>query len=189
MESTGNLQLSQKALRQTVMILIFFSITCAILLLLLLRAYKKIRNNYRRKVALCELLENKISSLSEADTIKSNLVSILAHDFRSPLISMLYMMRLLERNSELLTKSEKESFYLAVSNDISLTLENFDATLQWIKHQLGEFKINFETVNIRSLLNEAISGYKAQLNEKSITVINNVPEGILTTSDRKCCNS
>ena len=185
LESTGNLQLSQKALRQTVMILIFFLITCTILLLLLLRAYKKIRNDYKKKVVLCELLKNKNSSLSEADTIKSNLVSILAHDFRSPLISMLYMMRLLERNSELLTKSEKESFYLAMSNDISVTLENFDATLQWIKHQLGEFKINFETVNIRSLLNEAISGYKAQLNEKSITVINNVPEGILTTSDRE----
>ncbi|MBC8644323.1 HAMP domain-containing histidine kinase [Flavobacterium lindanitolerans] len=116
--------------------------------------------------------------------MKSNLVSILAHDFRSPLISTLYMVRLLERNTEL-TESEKESFYLTISNDISGTLENFDATLQWIKRQLGEFRINFETVDIRSLLDEAISGYNAQLNEKGITVINNVPEGILATSDKE----
>lgn len=184
-ESNRNLEQSQKASRQTIMILILFSVTCGILLLLLFFAYKKIRNDYKKKAALYEIIESKNMSLSKADAIKSNLVSILAHDFRSPLISTLYMMRLLERNAELLTQSEKESFYLAISNDISRTLENFDATLQWIKHQLGEFKINLETVDIRLLLDEAISGYNMQLNEKDITVINNVPHGILATSDKE----
>lgn len=183
-ENNRNLEQSQKVSRQAIMILILFSVICSILLLFLFCAYKKIRNEYKKKVALYEIIENKNISLSKADTIKSNLVSILAHDFRSPLISTLYMMRLLERNTEF-TQAERESFYLAISNDISVTLENFDATLQWIKRQLGEFKINLETVDIRSLLDEAISGYNAQLNEKGITVINNVPDGILATSDRQ----
>ncbi|WP_447637107.1 sensor histidine kinase [Flavobacterium microcysteis] len=184
-ENNRNLEQSQKTSRQVIMILILFSVTSGILLLLLFRAYKKVRNDYKKKAALYEIIENKNISLSKADAVKSNLVSILAHDFRSPLISTLYMMRLLERNTELLTQSEKESFYIAISNDISVTLENFDATLQWIKRQLGEFKINLETVNIRSLLDEAISGYNVQLNEKGITVINNIPDGILATSDRE----
>ncbi|WP_343624599.1 tetratricopeptide repeat-containing sensor histidine kinase [Flavobacterium lindanitolerans] len=183
-ENNKDLERSQKASRQTIIILTVFSIVCGILLLLLFRAYKKIRNDSKKKAALYEIIDKKNASLSEADAMKSNLVSILAHDFRSPLISTLYMVRLLERNTEL-TESEKESFYLTISNDISGTLENFDATLQWIKRQLGEFKINFETVDIRSLLDEAISGYNAQLNEKGITVINNVPEGILATSDKE----
>ena len=183
-ENNKDLERSQKASRQTIIILTVFSIVCGILLLLLFRAYKKIRNDSKKKAALYEIIDKKNASLSEADAMKSNLVSILAHDFRSPLISTLYMVRLLERNTEL-TESEKESFYLTISNDISGTLENFDATLQWIKRQLGEFRINFETVDIRSLLDEAISGYNAQLNEKGITVINNVPEGILATSDKE----
>ncbi|MDQ7962018.1 MULTISPECIES: sensor histidine kinase KdpD [Flavobacterium] len=183
-ENNKELERSQKASRQTIIILTVFSIVCGILLLLLFRAYKKIRNDSKKKAALYEIIDKKNASLSEADAMKSNLVSILAHDFRSPLISTLYMVRLLERNTEL-TESEKESFYLTISNDISGTLENFDATLQWIKRQLGEFRINFETVDIRSLLDEAISGYNAQLNEKGITVINNVPEGILATSDKE----
>jgi signal transduction histidine kinase len=184
-ENNRNLERLQKASRQIIMILILFSVICGTLLLLLFRAYNKIRNDYKKKTALYEIIENKNISLSKADAVKSNLVSILAHDFRSPLISTLYMMRLLERNTELLTQSEKESFYMAISNDISVTLENFDATLQWIKRQLGEFKINMETVNIRSLLDEAISGYNVQLNEKGITVINNIPDSILATSDRE----
>ncbi|MEZ0006467.1 signal transduction histidine kinase [Flavobacterium sp. 28YEA47A] len=184
-ENNRNLERSQKASRQTIMILIPFSVICGILLLFLFCAYKKIRNEYKKKAALYEIIENKNISLSKADAVKSNLVSILAHDFRSPLISTLYMMRLLERNTELLTQSEKESFYMAISNDISVTLENFDATLQWIKRQLGEFKINLETVNIRSLLDEAIAGYNVQLNEKGIAVINNIPDGIVATSDRE----
>ncbi|KQS53242.1 hypothetical protein ASG38_00450 [Flavobacterium sp. Leaf359] len=183
-ENNKDLERSQKASRQTIIILTVFSIVCGILLSLLFRAYKKIRNDSKKKAALYEIIDKKNASLSEADAMKSNLVSILAHDFRSPLISTLYMVRLLERNTEL-TESEKESFYLTISNDISGTLENFDATLQWIKRQLGEFRINFETVDIRSLLDEAISGYNAQLNEKGITVINNVPEGILATSDKE----
>lgn len=183
-ENNKDLERSQKASRQTIIILTVFSIVCGILLLLLFRAYKKIRNDSKKKAALYEIIDKKNASLSEADAMKSNLVSILAHDFRSPLISTLYMVRLLERNTEL-TESEKESFYLTISNDISGTLENFDATLQWIKRQLGEFRINFETVDIRSLLDEAISGYNAQFNEKGITVINNVPEGILATSDKE----
>jgi signal transduction histidine kinase len=183
-ENNKELERSQKASRQTIIILTVFSIVCGILLLLLFRAYKKIRNDSKKKAALYEIIDKKNASLSEADAMKSNLVSILAHDFRSPLISTLYMVRLLERNTEL-SESEKESFYLTISNDISGTLENFDATLQWIKRQLGEFRINFETVDIRSLLDEAISGYNAQLNEKGIMVINNVPEGILATSDKE----
>lgn len=183
-ENNRNLERSQKASQQAIMILILFSVICGILLLLLLRAYNKIRNDYKKKAALYEIIENKNISLSKADATKSNLVSILAHDFRSPLISTLYMMRLLERNTEF-TQSERESFFRTISNDISGTLENFDTTLQWIKRQLGEFKIHFETVDIRSLLDEAISGYNVQLNEKGITVINNVSDGILATSDRE----
>lgn len=184
-ENNRNLEQSQKASGQVIIILISFSVICCVLLVLLFRAYRKIRSDYKKKAALYESIETKNISLSKADAIKSNLVSILAHDFRSPLISTLYMMRLLERNTELLTQSERESFYLNISNDISVTLENFDATLQWIKRQLGEFKINLETVNIRSLLDEAISGYNTQLNEKGITVINNIPDGIVATSDRE----
>ncbi|WP_447636604.1 ATP-binding protein [Flavobacterium microcysteis] len=183
-ENNKDLERSQKASRQTIMMLTIFSIICGVLLLLLFRAYKKIRTDSKKKAALYEIIDKKNTSLSEADAMKSNLVSILAHDFRSPLISTLYMVRLLERNTEL-TESEKESFYHTISSDISGTLENFDATLQWIKRQLGEFKINFETVEIRSLLDEAISGYNAQLNEKGITVINNIPEGILAMSDKE----
>ena len=183
-ENNRNLERSQKVSQQIIIILTLFSVICGILLLLLLYAYKKIRNDCKKKAILYEIINKKNTSLSEADVMKSNLVSILAHDFRSPLISTRYMVRLMERNTEL-TESEKESFYVTINDDISGTLENFDATLQWIKHQFGGFKVNFETIDVRSLLDEAICGYTTLLNEKGITVINNVPYGILANSDKE----
>ncbi|WDO13937.1 tetratricopeptide repeat-containing sensor histidine kinase [Flavobacterium sp. WW92] len=183
-ENNRNLERSQKISRQTIAILGGFSLLCAALSLLLWRAFRKIRRDSKKKAALYDIIDKKNASLEEADSMKSNLVSILAHDFRSPLISTLYMVRLLERDTEL-TQADKDTFYRTISDDINGILENFDATLQWIKRQLGEFKINPEPVNMRELLDEAISGYSMQFKEKNITVINNAPEAILAESDKE----
>lgn len=183
-ENNRNLERSQKVSRQTIAILGGFSILCTALSLLLWRAYRKIRTDSKKKAALYDIIDKKNISLEEADSMKSNLVSILAHDFRSPLISTLYMVRLLQKDMEL-TEAEKTSFYSTINEDINGILENFDATLQWIKRQLGEFKINPEAVNMRELLDEAISGYSMQFKEKNITVVNNISAGIMTESDKE----
>lgn len=182
-ENNRNLERSQKVSRQTIAILGGFSILCTALSLLW-RAYRKIRTDSKKKAALYDIIDKKNISLEEADSMKSNLVSILAHDFRSPLISTLYMVRLLQKDMEL-TEAEKTSFYSTINEDINGILENFDATLQWIKRQLGEFKINPEAVNMRELLDEAISGYSMQFKEKNITVVNNISAGIMTESDKE----
>lgn len=183
-EKNRNLERSQKVSRQTIIILGAFSIVFVILSLLLWRAYRKIRRDSKKKAALYDIIDKKNASLEEADSMKSNLVSILAHDFRSPLISTLYMVRMLQKDMEL-TESEKDTFYSTITDDINGILENFDATLQWIKRQLGEFKINPEPVNIRELLDEVVSGYSMQLKEKNITVINKAPEAIMAESDKE----
>lgn len=183
-ENNRNLEHSQKVSRQTILILASFSLLCTVLALLLWRAYRKIRRDSKKKAALYDIIDKKNVSLEEADSMKSNLVSILAHDFRSPLISTLYMVRMLQKDMEL-TESEKNTFYSTITDDINGILENFDATLQWIKRQLGEFKINPEPVNIRELLDEVVSGYSMQLKEKNITVINNAPEAIMAESDKE----
>lgn len=183
-ENNRNLERSQKVSRQTIIILGAFSIVFVILSLLLWRAYRKIRRDSKKKAALYDIIDKKNASLEEADSMKSNLVSILAHDFRSPLISTLYMVRMLQKDMEL-TESEKDTFYSTITDDINGILENFDATLQWIKRQLGEFKINPEPVNIRELLDEVVSGYSMQLKEKNITVINKAPEAIMAQSDKE----
>jgi len=178
------LERSEKYSRRTSLVLACASIAGIILSALLLRAHLNTRRESRKKTTLNALIEEQNSKLRGADEFKSRLVSILAHDFRSPLISTLSLIRLLESEKSM-DEADKAGFYKMLEGDISGLLGQFDLTLQWIRQQLRGEVAATEPVDVRELFLECAVIFSVQLREKDVIAVNNIPKGILLHTDRE----
>ncbi len=134
------------------------------------------------KLNLQILEQNK--TLQVADEFKNKLLSILAHDFRTPLISTISIAGLMKDNPEF-TKEEMEQFYGDIERQASGMLESFDIILQWIKQQLSGYQYKAETMVLYDLFSKSADIVVQQMTAKKITLSNQIPKHITATSDKE----
>lgn len=134
------------------------------------------------KLNLQILEQNK--TLQVADEFKNKLLSILAHDFRTPLISTISIAGLMKDNPEF-TKEEMEQFYGDIERQASGMLESFDIILQWIKQQLSGYQYKAETMVLYDLFSKSADIVIQQMTAKKITLSNQIPKHITATSDKE----
>jgi len=123
-------------------------------------------------------------TLQENDEFKNKLFSILAHDFRTPLISTISIAGLMKNNPEF-TQAEMEQFYGDIERQASGMLESFDTILQWIKQQLSGYQYNPELLVLNDLFDESAGIVKQQMEAKKIILSNQIPAHITATSDKE----
>ena len=183
-EDFVHLEKSEKFSKQATIVLASVSIIGIILSLLLLRAHIITRQQSKRKSVLNAVIEEQNSKLRHADEFKSRLVSILAHDFRSPLLSTLSLIRLLEEE-ESLDEADKAIFYKTLQDDISGLLGQFDTTLQWIRQQLRGESMAKENADLKELFRDCCESLNVLLAEKNITVFDTIPDGLEVYTDKE----
>ncbi len=172
-----------EAERKRVKILGVFATGSAVLLILIFALYRRSRRETRQKSTLNALLEQKNTELEANDAFKNKLLSILAHDFRAPLISTVSVIELLR--SETLSSNEMKPLYAKVQRDTEQMLNLFDNTLQWIRQQLQGYRTEVQTHYLRPLLDEATQVFAQELAQKGLSVKNNIPANLQVTTDKE----
>ncbi|MBB6131647.1 ATP-binding protein [Mucilaginibacter lappiensis] len=150
----------------------------SILLIIIIQRLYRISSKYGRSIQK----QNKV--LQETDEFKNKLISILAHDFRTPLSSTISIARMM-RDKQGLTEMELEQFYTDIEKDANQLLESFDVVLQWIKQQLPGYQFKIETLTLYDLFGETEYIFRQQLEEKNISLINHVPNHLTVFSDKE----
>ncbi|RQO64825.1 hypothetical protein DBR43_31590 [Pedobacter sp. KBW06] len=178
------LSLVNKNSKTKILMLIAICVVGIFLLLFIYRLYQISRKHQREleQLNLTVLEQNK--TLQVNDEFKNKLFSILAHDFRTPLISTISIAGLMKDNPEF-TKSEMEEFYGDIERQASDMLDSFDTILQWIKQQLSGYQYKPEILVLYDLLCESAEIMKQQLDAKKITLFNQIPMHITVTSDKE----
>lgn len=108
--------------------------------------------------------ENEI--LAKDLTFKDTLMSIVAHDIRSPMGSLRGMIDLYEQ--EAISAAEFKVWMKNLSGtlqDVDLLLENL---LNWVRSQNGEIRAHIEEYPLRELIQSVLTSVSAQLKEKNI---------------------
>lgn len=118
-----------------------------------------------------------ITHLKELDRIKSDFVSTVSHDLRSPLTAILGYVELIDRVGPL-NETQREfvnRVQFSVSNITSLINDLLD---------LGRIEAGFDTrkeiVPMGAILNYALEGLQSRAAEKNQELIGNIPEGLPT---------
>jgi signal transduction histidine kinase/ligand-binding sensor domain-containing protein len=145
---------------------------------------KKQEELYQQQVNLSQQIKEKNNVLQEADEFKNKLVSILAHDFRSPLVSTISIARLM-RDNQHFTEEEMELFYSDIEKDATHMLKSFDTILQWIRQQLSGYQFNAEILMLHDLFDESMALLAQQMETKKIIFCNQIPQEMTLISDKE----
>lgn len=178
------LSIVNKNSKTKIWLLVSICIVSLFLLLFIYRLYQVSRKHEGEleKLNLQILEQNK--TLQAADEFKNKLFSILAHDFRTPLISTISIAGLMKDNPEF-TKEEMEQFYGDIEKRASDMLESFDIILQWIKQQLSGYQYKPETLILHDLFSESADIVMQQMSTKKIILSNQIPKHKTATSDKE----
>lgn len=163
---------SKQVLEQQIMLWI---IAGSLVLLLVLGAYFfKIRN-------LNKLLNQSNTALKQSNTVKDKLFSVLAHDLRSPLASIINLIEMIDKGW--LTEEEKTIMMSKLAVHCNASMETLNLLLRWGQMQLKGIMINRENNLISPVIERSIALLKEPASQKSILITETIPEHIIAFCD------
>ena len=109
--------------------------------------------------------------------LKSDFVSTVSHEFRTPLMSIRYLAELLERG-RVESDERKREYYGAITSESERLARLIENILDFSKIEAGLKKYQAEEVNIAALVADVASGFKRQSGLKPYTLETSVAEGL-----------
>ncbi|ADL12887.1 HAMP domain-containing sensor histidine kinase [Acetohalobium arabaticum] len=128
------------------------------------------------------LLED-ITHLKEVDQMKSEFVSMVSHEFRTPLTSMnMGINMLLEENIGEINEEQKE--LLEVAKEDCEHLNNLvDDLLDLSKIESGEIDLEFDAVAVKKIFEASIQPFMTQAEEQGVDLITEETNGLEVYAD------
>jgi len=148
----------------------------------LLSQNKKVESQQRNIEYKNEQLFNRNIQLTSLNEEKNSLVKILAHDLRSPINQIQGLVDVLSLSAKSLDKSSNENIDQIKDaakrvNHMIAKILDFDALEE------DRMKVLEEEIDIASILDELLVGFKQQAEEKRISLNINIPESTVIYSD------
>ncbi len=140
------------------------------------------RDISERKKAELQLKEQD-RQLRELNSTKDKLLSIIAHDLRSPFNSILGLSELLIENIKDFEVAESEKYLSVINSSAKNTLVLLNNLLDWAKSQTGKNIYKPKKSNISAIISEIIEVSKSNANIKNISLNYNQADDIEVYAD------
>lgn len=127
-------------------------------------------------------IEQKAAELSELNSLKNKLFSVISHDMKTPM----YALRNLFRSMQQLNMSGREikSIIPDVVNDLNYTTGLMENLLHWVKSQMHSASISPDEFDMTEITDEAIHVYELQAATKKVTLKREMDEPFLVFADK-----
>ncbi len=137
---------------------------------------------YFRTRELNRLLNKANAGLKESNEIKDKLFSVLGHDLRSPIASVINLLYML--NDEDLAEAEKEELINKLAVNCNASLETLNQLLKWGEMQIKGLRLNQTTFYPYEIIQRNIVLLSANAEGKSISVKNLAEESTTVFADQ-----
>jgi K+-sensing histidine kinase KdpD len=136
-----------------------------------------------RNAKLFEEVKKANEKLVQLDRVRTEFLGMVSHDFRSPLSSIILASKSLQRN-EKVKNDPKIGEYLKIVSGQAMRL-NFlaEEVLSITKLESGQFSYNFKIINLKNIVDEAVSLVSFSHKHKLITNID--PDLIFINGDEQ----
>ncbi len=133
----------------------------------------KIRNNQLKEknsqIAYQKAeLERQSDELQKLNHSKDRIISIVTHDFRSPLASLHSLMTML--NKDLISEEEFKQLIPEVNKSLVSTSLLLESLLIWAKEQINNHVLKTANIDLKKALQDVLLILEDQLQEKEITI-------------------
>lgn len=119
-------------------------------------------------------IEDRNNYLKQLHVQKNQLISIISHDFRSPLTSLSQTLDLY--CDKTLNKDEFDQWVPEINKNVKSTLGLIDKLLSWAKQSLNEFRINKTEVLLHPVIIDKITTFEDAMVHKNLNIENNISE-------------
>jgi signal transduction histidine kinase len=184
-------KLTQQKMRNSFIMLTIIGLIATAMLVLMVLLYQ----NYRQKIGLNALLQKKSDdiekqnaliviqneALIEINQTKDQLFSVIGHDLRNPIASILQTLEMLKDNR---FSKEEMSFLMSNFHDkVTQTAAMLDNLLLWASSQLKGISPRFEVINLFDLTDQLLYVYRLMAVEKTIHIAHPYAEHALIFAD------
>lgn len=119
-----------------------------------------------------------ITSFKELDVAKTNFISTISHELKTPIASSDFSLKLLEdERTGKLSKDQQELIH-HVKDDNRRMLNILSDLLDMSQVETGNIRLNIEEVNPDSIVDETIETVLSSAKEKKITIHKNIEENL-----------
>jgi two-component system sensor histidine kinase/response regulator len=164
------------------------SISIILVLIIILKNYNRASNTIKNQKTELELLNNDLKAANEElkfiNGSKDKLLSIIAHDLRSPLGSLVSFSDILAKNLDKYDHDTIKESLTHINKSQKKTLFLLEDLLLWSKSLAGKLVMVSENTDIRELCMEIIEEKRDQAIRKNIAVHNFIGKNIFLHADR-----
>ena len=122
--------------------------------------------------------------LKTANATKDKFITIIAHDLRNPIHSMLSSSDHLISEYNNLNEDDKYTLIQALNNSVKKLNTLLNNLLLWANTQRGSIEINKQHLSLFKLIEESIAPYEITAENKSIKIMNNVKKNAKCYCDK-----
>jgi len=132
-------------------------------------------------------LESYNERLIEINSIKNKLLSLLAHDLRSPLVGIVSSMNLIKEDE--FTKEETDEILQEIYNSALSNLQGLDNLVAWAKSQMEGLNIANQSFNLNTVLGELENELQNLVITKKINLVLEKEANIKIKADKEMIKS
>lgn len=129
-----------------------------------------------------EELRSQAEQLQALNSLKNRLFSIIAHDLRSPLASLISILDF--AGSETYSEARFKAILATLSRDVGQTADLLDNLLRWSKSQLEGERITPSMFDLRDVIETKIQLFQGRAAEKQVLLLADVAPGTMVFADR-----
>lgn len=117
---------------------------------------------------------NAIKESLKSERLKTELITNVSHDIKTPLTSIINYVDLLKQEN---IQNEKAKEYIEVLDNKSQRLKKLiEELVEASKASSGNIKINKEVLNVKELLNQVTGEFEDKFNSRCLNIISKLPE-------------
>jgi two-component system, sensor histidine kinase and response regulator len=165
---------------------IYFYVGClSLLCILAFVLYYNNRHNRNARISLQQKnreIQTQTLQLRNLNSTKDKLFSIISHDLRSPVASLKALLEIVSTTG--LTQEEFVDITKVLKRNLDSVYEDLDNLLLWAQTQLTGLQAVPEAVDLKNIADEKINLFADVAENKKLTVINSIPEGVLVHADK-----
>ncbi len=127
---------------------------------------------------------NAIEESLKSERLKTELITNVSHDIKTPLTSIINYVDLLKKED---IQNEKVQEYIKILDQKSQRLKKLTEDLvEASKVSSGNVKLNIEEINLKELINQSVGEFKDKFEEKNLKIETNIPnEAVKIKADNR----
>lgn len=173
---------AERAAQQAQLDLQYWLLVLGALILILLVVFLLLlyRSN-REKNRINRRLQEQKKELEEANAVKNKLLSIVAHDLRSPLSALTGMLELMREQS--MSEQEMRELFTEMEFSLQQNMNIMENLLAWAKQQMSGMQVTQKMLKVKQIVDEIMESHLFNARHKGISLSNKLSEKLLVSAD------